>query len=92
MMGIWANHSGDFLSIVGWFLIATTAIPFTFWPLASAKLIGDFHGLAEAQLNEGRDLPVTVDWRSLLGRTLKDTQGFDTVSLQKVLPGIPGLT
>jgi uncharacterized protein (DUF1501 family) len=59
--------------------------------IAGGRLIGDFPGLADAQLNEGRDLPVTVDWRSLLGRALKETQGFDTATLHKVLPGIPGL-
>lgn len=59
--------------------------------IAGGGQIGDFPGLTDARLNEGRDLPVTVDWRSLLGRVLKETQGFDTATLQKVLPGIPGL-
>lgn len=59
--------------------------------IAGGRQIGDFPGLAETRLNEKRDLPVTVDWRSLLGRTLKETQGFDTATLQKVLPGMPGL-
>jgi hypothetical protein len=57
MMGIWANHSGDFLSIVGWFLIATTAIPFTLWPLASAKLIG-------------WEIPEKTDLATYFGRSL----------------------
>jgi len=59
--------------------------------IAGGHQIGDFPGLAEARLNEGRDLPVTVDWRSLLGRALKETQGFDMATLQRVLPGMPGL-
>lgn len=60
--------------------------------IAGGRQIGDFPGLAEARLNEGRDLPVTVDWRSLLGRALKETQGFDMATLQRVLPGMPGLS
>jgi uncharacterized protein (DUF1501 family) len=59
--------------------------------IAGGRQIGDFPGLAETRLNEGRDLPSTVDWRSLLGRALKETQGFDMATLHKVLPGIPGL-
>lgn len=59
--------------------------------IAGGRQIGDFPGLAEARLNEGRDLPMTVDWRSLIGRALKETQGFDMATLQRVLPGIPGL-
>lgn len=59
--------------------------------IAGGRQIGDFPGLAESRLNESRDLPVTVDWRSLLGRSLKETQGFDMATLQRVLPGIPGL-
>jgi len=60
--------------------------------IAGGRQIGDFPGLAESRLNEGHDLPVTIDWRSLLGRTLKETQGFDMTTLQKVLPGISGFT
>ena len=59
--------------------------------ITGGRQIGDFPGLAESRLNESRDLPVTVDWRSLFGRSLKETQGFDMATLQKVLPGIPGL-
>lgn len=59
--------------------------------IAGGRQVGDFPGLADGQLNEGRDLRVTVDWRSLLGRMLKETQGFDMATLQRVLPGIPGL-
>ncbi len=59
--------------------------------IAGGRQIGDFPGLADAQLNEGRDLRVTTDWRSLIGRMLKDTQGFDMATLQRVLPGMPGL-
>lgn len=59
--------------------------------IAGGRQIGDFPGLADARLNEGRDLPVSVDWRSLLGKALKETQGFDMATLQRVLPGIPGL-
>ncbi|MEN3374480.1 DUF1501 domain-containing protein [Dechloromonas sp. ZS-1] len=55
------------------------------------RMLGDFAGLADSALNEGRDLPVRVDWRSLIGRVLQDTQGFPLATLQRILPGLPGL-
>jgi uncharacterized protein (DUF1501 family) len=56
------------------------------------RQIGGFAGLSNSALNEARDLPVSVDWRSLIGRSLRDTQGFDLATLQKILPGLPGLS
>ncbi len=56
------------------------------------RQIGGFGGLGNSALNEGRDLPVSVDWRSLIGRSLRDTQGFDLATLQKIMPGLPGLS
>lgn len=55
------------------------------------RQIGDFGGLADSELNENRDLPTRVDWRSLLGRALHDTLGIGQAELQKILPGMPGL-
>ena len=56
------------------------------------RQIGSFAGLSNSALNEGRDLPASVDWRSLIGRSLRDTQSFDLTTLQRILPGLPGLT
>lgn len=53
------------------------------------RQIGDFAGLSNSALNEGRDLPVHVDWRRLIGRSLYETQGFNQATLQKILPGMP---
>ena len=58
--------------------------------IAGGRLLGGFDGLSDAALNEKRDLPVRVDWRSLIGQVLMDTQGFDWRTTQAVLPGIPG--
>lgn len=55
------------------------------------RQIGDFPGLSDTALNEKRDLPVIVDWRTLLGQVLSETQGFNRASLQRILPGMPGL-
>ncbi|MEQ1601090.1 MAG: hypothetical protein HOP04_00060 [Methylophilaceae bacterium] len=40
MLGIWGNHAGQFLSVVGWLIIVAFAIPITFWPFQWAKLVG----------------------------------------------------
>jgi uncharacterized protein (DUF1501 family) len=59
--------------------------------IGGGQQIGGFEGLRDASLHEGRDLPVTVDWRSLIGRALRDTQSFDNATLEKILPGMPRL-
>lgn len=56
--------------------------------LAGGRMIGDFPGLEARALNENRDLPVTVDWRHLIGRLLRETQGFNRAALEQVLPGL----
>ncbi|MDP9040074.1 MAG: DUF1501 domain-containing protein [Acidobacteriota bacterium] len=48
---------------------------------------GRWPGLANEQLNEGRDLAVTTDFRSVLGEAAVRT--FGTRSLQTVFPGAP---
>lgn len=59
--------------------------------LGGGRLLGDFPGLAEAALHQRRDLPVRLDWRSVLGRLLQESQGFSAATLAGVLPGMPGL-
>lgn len=59
--------------------------------LGGGRLLGDFAGLAEAALHQRRDLPVRLDWRSVLGSLLQESQGFSSATLAEVLPGMPGL-
>ena len=54
------------------------------------RMLGGFDGLTDSALNEKRDLPVRLDWRSLIGKALMDTQGFDLRTAQNILPGMPG--
>jgi len=59
--------------------------------LGGGRLLGDFSGLAETALHQRRDLPVRLDWRSVLGRLLQESLGFPSATLTEVLPGMPGL-
>ena len=40
MIGVWGNHSSQFLSIVGWLIMVAFAIPITIWPFQWAKVVG----------------------------------------------------
>lgn len=56
------------------------------------RMLGGFDGLADRALNQDRDLPVHVDWRDLLGGTMRETCGFGAPALDRVFPGRPGRT
>jgi uncharacterized protein (DUF1501 family) len=49
------------------------------------KVYGRWPGLADGQLNEGRDLAVTTDFRQVLGEAVSKTIGAN--NLEKVFPG-----
>ncbi len=51
------------------------------------KVYGKWPGLADEQLNEGRDLVVTTDYRAVVGEVVSRTLGGD---LRGVFPGWPG--
>ena len=51
------------------------------------KVYGKWPGLADEQLNEGRDLVITTDYRTVLGEVVSRTLGGD---LKAVFPGGPG--
>lgn len=53
------------------------------------RMLGEFGGLSDKSLNEKRDLPVTADWRSLLGSTMQSTFGFNESALNQIFPGRP---
>jgi uncharacterized protein (DUF1501 family) len=49
------------------------------------KVYGRWPGLADEQLNEGRDLAVTTDFRQVLGEAVSKTLGASDLDL--VFPG-----
>lgn len=50
------------------------------------KVYGDWRGLEPEQLEEGRDLPVTTDFRDVLATVLTKNLGLDTLQVSQVLP------
>lgn len=50
------------------------------------KVYGDWQGLEESILAEGRDLPVTTDFRSPIASILQNRLGLDDDSLHRVFP------
>lgn len=58
-------------------------------PVAGGKVYGDWQGLGEAQLYEGRDVPVTTDFRSVLAQIIERHVRLSDRQLSKVFPGMP---
>jgi uncharacterized protein (DUF1501 family) len=54
-------------------------------PVKGGKVYGKWPGLAPEQLNEGRDLKLTTDFRSVLGEVISGHLGGD--NLRTVFPG-----
>jgi len=54
-------------------------------PVKGGKVYGKWPGLAPGQLNEGRDLALTTDFRSVLGEVLSTHLG--SKNLHTVFPG-----
>ncbi|MBV2132964.1 DUF1501 domain-containing protein [Pseudomonas sp. MAP12] len=54
------------------------------------RMLGGFDGLNDTRLNEGRDLPVSLDWRDVLGGALQASFALDEAALDRVFPGRPG--
>lgn len=48
---------------------------------------GNWTGLAQGNLHEGRDLPVHHDFRSVLAQVLRSTQGLQASELDRLFPG-----
>jgi uncharacterized protein (DUF1501 family) len=61
------------------------------WLLGNAVAGGRWHGqwagLAQSKLHEGRDLPVHHDFRAVLAQVLRKTQGLNAAELDHVFPG-----
>lgn len=57
--------------------------------LGRPRMLGDFPGLQPSALFEGRDLPVLLDWRSLLAETARASFGLSERALDSAFPGRP---
>ncbi|HEY0587452.1 MAG TPA: DUF1501 domain-containing protein [Pseudoduganella sp.] len=53
------------------------------------KVAGEWKGLADAQLNEGRDLPVTTDFRHVLAHVAERHLQLDAGALARAFPNLP---
>ena len=60
--------------------------------VAGGKVYGDWHGVGDAQLNEGRDLPVTTDFRAVLAQVAQRHLRLDDRALERIFPGMPRQT
>lgn len=57
--------------------------------VAGGKVYGDWHGVGDAQLYEGRDLPVTTDFRSVLAQVAERHLRLGDSALDRIFPGMP---
>ena len=55
-------------------------------PISGGRVYGNWEGLAEESLHEGRDLPVTTDFRSVIDLVLEAHFRTDAESRRRVLP------
>jgi uncharacterized protein (DUF1501 family) len=65
-------------------------------PVAGGKVYGDWPGLSVDALHEGRDLPVTTDFRAVLASVLTSHLGVGPSAVARIFPsgpeaGLPGL-
>jgi len=54
------------------------------------KVAGEWKGLGDAQLNEGRDLPVTTDFRRVLAHIAERHLQLNASALVRTFPNLPG--
>ena len=57
--------------------------------VAGGKVLGDWRGVSDAQLHEGRDLPVTTDFRSVLAQVAERHLRLNDRALEQIFPGMP---
>jgi uncharacterized protein (DUF1501 family) len=48
---------------------------------------GQWNGLAQSNLHEGRDLPVQHDFRGVFAQVLRRTQGLSNTDIERLFPG-----
>jgi uncharacterized protein (DUF1501 family) len=58
-------------------------------PVAGGKVMGDWRGVGDAALNEGRDLPVTTDFRSVLAQVAERHLRLPERQLARLFPDLP---
>ena len=57
--------------------------------VAGGKVYGDWQGVGDAALNEGRDLPVTTDFRSVLAQVAERHLRLSDRQLSQIFPAMP---
>lgn len=58
-------------------------------PVAGGKVYGDWKGVGDAALNEGRDLPVTTDFRAVLAQIAEKHLRLGDKQLTRLFPALP---
>jgi len=58
-------------------------------PVAGGKVYGDWKGVGDAALNEGRDLPVTTDFRAVLAQVAERHLRLPDKQLAQLFPALP---
>jgi uncharacterized protein (DUF1501 family) len=53
------------------------------------RVVGDWQGLDDTALNEGRDLPVTTDFRSVLAQVAERHLLLTDKQLTQAFPALP---
>jgi uncharacterized protein (DUF1501 family) len=63
------------------------------WVLGGAvrggKVLGEWNGVGDAALNEGRDLPVNTDFRSVLAQVAEEHLMLSDSQLEQLFPAMP---
>lgn len=59
-------------------------------PVNGGKVYADWQGMGDSQLHEGRDLPVTTDFRQVLAQVGERHLRLPDARLQQVFPDFPG--
>ncbi|GAB2851853.1 DUF1501 domain-containing protein [Pseudoduganella ginsengisoli] len=57
--------------------------------VSGGKVLGDWRGLSAGALHEGRDVPVTTDFRAVLAQVAEQHLRLDARQLAQVFPGLP---
>lgn len=57
--------------------------------VTGGRVLGDWRGLSAGALHEGRDLPVTTDFRAVLAQVAEQHLRLDARQLAHVFPGLP---
>ncbi|MES2129321.1 MAG: DUF1501 domain-containing protein [Pseudomonadota bacterium] len=60
--------------------------------VAGGRVLGDWQGVGDAALNEGRDLPVTTDFRAVLAQVAEQHLGVRDEQLSRLFPAMPQKT